>query len=64
MADLVVFLRSSGLSQDVLENFVVPYFVSIGVKTVDDFEFIKEEDLLGINGTCLYNILVSHRRSK
>ena len=50
--NLLQVLQSSELKQEVLENALVPHLVSIGVKSVDDFEYIKEEDLSNITGTC------------
>ncbi len=48
--NVLLLLENSGLPNDVLDSRVKPHLTKIGIKTVEDLEFLKEGDIESIIG--------------
>ena len=43
--EVLHLLKNSGLKKEILESKVIPHLNRIGVKTLEDLEYITEEDI-------------------
>ena len=48
--NVLLLLENSGLHNDILDFTVKPHLTKIGIKTVEDLEFLKEGDIESIIG--------------
>ena len=49
-SEVLLLLDNSGLNKELIDSIIAPHLAEIGIKTLEDLEFLKEDDISSIDG--------------